>query len=63
MKYWVYVSFDDFVNWNREDVVLILIESYEFYGVYLGNVIEVDGKLYMYYIGNIKYSVEDRYVY
>ncbi|PPV29432.1 glycoside hydrolase family 32 protein [Clostridioides difficile] len=63
MKHWAYVSSDDFVNWNREDVALIPIESYESHGVYSGNAIEVDGKLHMYYTGNIKYSTEDRYAY
>ncbi|HBG7259420.1 glycoside hydrolase family 32 protein [Clostridioides difficile] len=53
----------DFVNWNREDVALIPIESYESHGAYSGNAIEVDGKLHMYYTGNIKYSAEDRYAY
>lgn len=63
MKHWAYVSSDDFVNWNREDVALIPIESYESHGAYSGNAIEVDGKLHMYYTGNIKYSAEDRYAY
>ena len=63
MKHWAYVSSDDFVNWNREDVALIPIESYESHGAYSGNSIEVDGKLHMYYTGNIKYSAEDRYAY
>ena len=47
MKHWAYVSSDDFVNWNREDVALIPIESYESHGAYSGNAIEVDGKLHM----------------
>ena len=60
MKHWAYVSSDDFVNWNREDVALIPTENYESHGAYSGNAIEVDGKLHMYYTGNIKYNAKDR---
>lgn len=63
MKHWAHVSSDDFVNWNREDVALIPTENYESHGAYSGNAIEVDGKLHMYYTGNIKYNAKDRYAY
>lgn len=43
MKYWVYVKFMDLVMWECFLVVLMLMEEYELYGVYLGGVIEKDG--------------------
>lgn len=63
MKHWAHVSSADFINWNREEVALIPEKNYESHGAYSGNAIEVDGKLHMYYTGNIKYNAEDRYAY
>ncbi|MBN3554132.1 sucrose-6-phosphate hydrolase [Fictibacillus nanhaiensis] len=60
MKHWAYVKSSDLVNWERQPVALVPIEDYESHGAYSGASLEVDGKLYMYYTGNIKYSAEER---
>ncbi|MGA4718427.1 glycoside hydrolase family 32 protein [Fictibacillus nanhaiensis] len=60
MKHWAYVKSSDLVNWEREPVALVPVEDYESHGAYSGASLEVDGKLYMYYTGNIKYSAEER---
>ncbi|WP_137790847.1 sucrose-6-phosphate hydrolase [Bacillus sp. E(2018)] len=60
MKHWAYVKSSDLVNWERQPVALVPVEDYESHGAYSGASLEVDGKLYMYYTGNIKYSAEER---
>ncbi|WP_053362290.1 sucrose-6-phosphate hydrolase [Bacillus sp. FJAT-27251] len=60
MKHWAHAKSDNLVNWERLPVALVPVEDYESHGAYSGASLEVDGKLYMYYTGNIKYSAEER---
>ncbi|WP_071461569.1 glycoside hydrolase family 32 protein [Bacillus massilinigeriensis] len=59
-KHWAHVKSKDLVNWERLPVALVPLEDYESHGAYSGGSLEVDGKLYMYYTGNIKYSASER---
>jgi beta-fructofuranosidase len=60
MKHWAHVKSTDLVNWERLPVALVPVEDYESHGAYSGASLEVDGKLYLYYTGNIKYGAEER---
>jgi beta-fructofuranosidase len=60
MKHWGHVKSTDLVNWERLPVALVPVEDYESHGAYSGASLEVDGKLYMYYTGNIKYGPVER---
>lgn len=60
MKHWAHVKSTDLVNWERLPVALVPVEDYESHGVYSGASLEVDGKLYLYYTGNIKYGPVER---
>ncbi|WP_079505095.1 glycoside hydrolase family 32 protein [Mesobacillus jeotgali] len=60
MKHWAHTKSKDLVNWERLPVALVPVEDYESHGAYSGAALEVDGKLYMYYTGNIKYGPVER---
>lgn len=56
MKHWAHLESCDLVNWNRLPVAITPEENYESHGAYSGTSIEIDGKLYLYYTGNIKFD-------
>lgn len=56
MKHWAHVSSKNLVDWDRHKVALVPEHGYEANGTYSGTSIEIDGKLYLYYTGNIKYT-------
>lgn len=60
MKHWAQLESEDLVNWKRAGVALTPTETYESHGAYSGTSIEIDGKLYLYYTGNIKLGKEER---
>ncbi|MFL8939258.1 glycoside hydrolase family 32 protein [Rossellomorea oryzaecorticis] len=60
MKHWAHVKSTDLIDWKRLPTAIVPVEDYESHGAYSGASIEVDGELYLYYTGNIKYSAEER---
>lgn len=60
MKHWAHVKSTNLVEWERQPTALVPTEDYESHGAYSGASMELDGKLYLYYTGNIKYNAEDR---
>ncbi|XCA83974.1 sucrose-6-phosphate hydrolase [Exiguobacterium mexicanum] len=56
MKHWAHVSSKNLVDWERQKVALVPEHDYEANGTYSGTSIEIDGKLHLYYTGNIKYT-------
>ena len=60
MKHWAQLESKDLVNWKRVGVALTPTETYESHGAYSGTAIEINGKLYLYYTGNIKLGKEER---
>lgn len=60
MKHWGHVKSADLVNWERLPAALVPVEEYESHGAYSGASLEVDGRLYLYYTGNVKYGAEER---
>lgn len=53
-KLWGHYSSKDMVHWQEEPVALAPSEWYERNGCYSGSSVEVDGKLYLIYTGNVK---------
>ncbi|MCT8137618.1 sucrose-6-phosphate hydrolase [Anaerobacillus sp. CMMVII] len=53
-KFWGHVSTEDFINWREEEIALTPSEWYEKNGCYSGSAIEHDGKMYIFYTGNVK---------
>ncbi|GHI01606.1 sucrose-6-phosphate hydrolase [Neobacillus kokaensis] len=53
-KFWGHYSSVDMVNWKEEPIALAPSEWYEKNGCYSGSAIESDGKLYLFYTGNVK---------
>ncbi|CEG29351.1 glycoside hydrolase family 32 protein [Bacillus sp. B-jedd] len=53
-KFWGHYSSKDMINWREEPVALVPSEWYEKNGCYSGSAIEWEGKLYLFYTGNVK---------
>lgn len=53
-KFWGHYTSSDFIKWVEEPIALAPIENYERNGCYSGSAIEHDGKLYIFYTGNVK---------
>lgn len=60
MKHWAHLESVDLVNWNRLPIGIVPTENYESHGAYSGNSIEINGELYLYYTGNIKFDKDRR---
>lgn len=56
MKHWAHAKSKDLAHWERMDVAITPLEPYEKNGAYSGASLEVDGKLILYYTGNVKYD-------
>src|SRR5690606_27727101 len=59
-KFWGHYSSKDMVNWQEEPIALVPSEWYERNGCYSGSAIELDGKLYLFYTGNVKKRRRDK---
>lgn len=53
-KFWGHYSSKDMVHWKEEPVALAPSEWYEKDGCYSGSAVESEGKLYLFYTGNVK---------
>ncbi|GAE29631.1 glycoside hydrolase family 32 protein [Halalkalibacter hemicellulosilyticus] len=53
-KFWGHYTSKDLVNWQHEEVALTPAEWFEKNGCYSGSAIEHEGKLYLFYTGNVK---------
>ncbi|OCA82243.1 sucrose-6-phosphate hydrolase [Bacillus sp. FJAT-27225] len=53
-KFWGHYTSRDMVTWSEEPIALAPSEWYERNGCYSGSAIEADGKLYLFYTGNVK---------
>lgn len=53
-KFWGHYTSSDMVHWREEPIALAPSEWYERNGCYSGSAIESDGKLYLFYTGNVK---------
>lgn len=62
-KFWGHYSSSDLVNWKHEEIALAPSEWFEKNGCYSGSAIERDGKLYVFYTGNVKNEDGNRETY
>ncbi|RXI96587.1 sucrose-6-phosphate hydrolase [Anaerobacillus alkaliphilus] len=62
-KFWGHVSTEDFVHWTEEEIALTPSEWYEKNGCYSGSAIEHNGKMYVFYTGNVKDEKGNRETY
>jgi len=53
-KYWGHYTSRDLVHWKEEPVALAPDQWYDRNGCYSGSAIEYEGKLYLFYTGNVK---------
>ncbi|KGX93796.1 sucrase-6-phosphate hydrolase (gene sacA) [Pontibacillus halophilus JSM 076056 = DSM 19796] len=53
-KFWGHYTSEDLVTWTEQPIALTPSEWYEKDGCYSGSAIEHDGKLYLFYTGNVK---------
>ncbi|WP_078550144.1 sucrose-6-phosphate hydrolase [Litchfieldia alkalitelluris] len=53
-KFWGHYTSKDLVHWKHEEVALTPSEWFEKNGCYSGSAIEHDGKMYVFYTGNVK---------
>jgi len=53
-KFWGHYTSRDMVHWQEEPIALAPSEWYERNGCYSGSAVESDGKLYLFYTGNVK---------
>lgn len=54
LKMWGHYTSADMVTWNYEGVSLFPDQPFDCHGVYSGSAFVEDGKLYLYYTGNVK---------
>lgn len=62
-KFWGHFSSTDLVNWVEEPIALAPSEWYEKNGCYSGSAVEHEGKLILFYTGNVKNKEGNRETY
>lgn len=62
-KFWGHYSSEDFVTWKHEPIALAPSEWFEKNGCYSGSAVEHDGKMILFYTGNVKDADGNRETY
>ncbi|MCM3112130.1 glycoside hydrolase family 32 protein [Lederbergia lenta] len=62
-KFWGHFTSTDLVNWTTEPIALAPDQWYDKNGCYSGSAIEHDGKMYLFYTGNVKEDNGERSTY
>jgi beta-fructofuranosidase len=62
-KFWGHYTSCDLVNWQHENIALTPSDWFDKNGCYSGSAIEHDGKLYVFYTGNVKDENNERETY
>ncbi|MCM3586565.1 sucrose-6-phosphate hydrolase [Mesobacillus maritimus] len=62
-KFWGHYTSYDLVNWQEQPPALAPSEWYEKNGCYSGSAVEADGKLILFYTGNVKNENNERETY
>ncbi|UJF17944.1 sucrose-6-phosphate hydrolase [Vibrio sp. SS-MA-C1-2] len=60
-KFWAHLSSDNLVNWQQHNTALAPDASYDKQGCYSGSGFIVDGKLMLFYTGNVKDQDNQRF--
>lgn len=53
-KFWGHYTSIDMINWQDEGTALYADQPFDCHGVYSGSALIEDGKMYLYYTGNVK---------
>ncbi len=59
LKFWGHYKSKDLINWEYLGVPIIPDQTFDCHGAYSGSTLVEDGRMYIYYTGNVKYSGED----
>ncbi|WP_100374260.1 glycoside hydrolase family 32 protein [Bacillus sp. FJAT-45037] len=59
-KFWGHYTSKDLVNWEHHDIALAPSDWFDKNGCYSGSAIEHDGKMYLFYTGNVKDENNER---
>ncbi|WED20868.1 sucrose-6-phosphate hydrolase [Vibrio sp. JC009] len=62
-KAWGHASSKDMINWTHQPLALAPTEDFETHGCYSGSGLVVDGKLELFYTGNVKFTDGGRTAY
>ncbi|PSW14326.1 sucrose-6-phosphate hydrolase [Photobacterium rosenbergii] len=62
-KAWGHATSKDLINWSHQPLALAPTEEYETHGCYSGSGLVVDGKLELFYTGNVKFEQGGRTAY
>lgn len=62
MKYWGHYTSTDLLAWSYDGIALSPSETFDSHGVYSGSGIVVDGKMNLFYTGNVKLQGDYDYV-
>jgi beta-fructofuranosidase len=61
-KCWGHKTTSDFIHWNTEETKLLPDQKFDRDGVYSGSALISDGKMYLYYTGNVKNEGNYNYI-
>lgn len=62
-KFWGHYTSKDLVHWEHQDITLTPSDWFDKNGCYSGSAIEHDGKMYLFYTGNVKDENNNRETY
>lgn len=62
LKLWGHFKSSDFIHWDYMGAPLLPDEAYDCHGVYSGSAYCEDGKLHVFYTGNVKYTGDFDYI-
>lgn len=62
VKLWGHCTSENMVDWKQEGAALYPDSPFDCYGVYSGNVLVEDGRMYLYYTGNVKLDGDYDYI-
>ncbi len=62
LKFWGHCTSRDLLHWKFEGVPLVPDQPWDCHGVYSGSALVEDGRMYLYYTGNIKEEGDHDYI-
>ena len=62
VKLWEHCTSENMVDWKQEGAALYPDSPFDCHGVYSGNVLVEDGRMYLYYTGNVKLDGDYDYI-
>ncbi len=62
VKLWGHCTSENMVDWKQEGAALYPDSPFDCHGVYSGNVLVEDGRMYLYYTGNVKLDGDYDYI-